>query len=885
MSNAVIVNFAAGETSPKSRGRFDTPWYQASARKLFNFVAEITGPARFRAGFRSSAITRGGSLARLIPFQVSLSRSFMLEFTNLKMRAYRNGVLVRTNVTTVTNITQASPAVVTLADATSLVNGQEIIITGLVGMIELNGRQVRLANKSGSTFELTDPVTDNDIGSSGFGAYSSGGTVFRVEEIDTPYLEADLKNLNWASKDGVMYLVNLEYAPRKLTVDSADSFTLVTFARTIDPFSASSPALTMDGPGMVFSSPKTSVFFEAGSDVVEGAVYSFAGVVGTVELNGNNFRLRDVQAGFVPGGGGVIFVSATLKDPDSGVDIDGSAFGAYVSGGTATIVPDNPIAVTFYEARLFYLGTDQRPATIFGSRSPDSAGLTRYDDFTGGTNNDDAVFFTPASTGGQTNDVAWGQGTAKFLFIGTFSGPFRVGGGGVDIPITQGSVNARRFGDFGCEATPVAGAANLFFIQRGGRALRLARFSDIRDEFENPDMLLNAEQIGESPLQRIILQVGRPDVIWAIRADGILAGMSTLGEENVTGWHRHQVGGTDGKVKDVQPFQRTDRNDQLWTVVARTINGVTQHTVELQADDPEFPDFEDFFTDATTRDADLALFENVLYRRQEEYIHVDAAGTLNGSDRGVDAAATVTPGAITGSGIAFTASVAVFVVADVGNEIWFKPNRVTGIGAGRAEITAFVSSTEVTCKILVDFDNTNAIVSGAWHFAVKTITGLWHLEGERVAVVADGAVVSDGKTGEYPVITVASGKIILANNAAVVHIGLPYSGFLETQNLEMGGQSGPAQSKPRNIVEMFIRFLNTLGARYGTDLYKLQKINHRAARFVSDRPSPVFSGIRKLLNADTWGAEEEKRVIVAQELPLPCVVQFIDMRFDIGDEG
>lgn len=68
--------------------------------------------------------------------------------------------------------------------------------------------------------------------------------------------------------------------------------------------------------------------------------------------------------------------------------------------------------------------------------------------------------------------------------------------------------------------------------------------------------------------------------------------------------------------------------------------------------------------------------------------------------------ATLTPAAVTGEGIAFTASAASFVSGDIG--------RIITYGLGRATITALDSTTEVTCDILDDFASTDPIASGSW---------------------------------------------------------------------------------------------------------------------------------------------------------------------------
>lgn len=795
---------------------------------------------------------------------------------------YRPGAGAASNQGVISAITKANPAVVTVAAINDLANGDECITSEIVGMLEMNGRQVKLANNSGLTFQLTDPVTGANVNSTNFTTYASGGRLAEVYEIDTPYYAGDLEDLSWAisARDGIMYIAHPKYAPRKLTVDAADNFVLATYTRTNDPFIVQIANLTLTGIDL--ASTGTLVYFTPGSVINDTVTYTFSGITGTTQLNGGTYRLRVPTGSFTT-------PRAYLVTTTGEAEVDSSAWTAYVSGGIATPDVEHPIATTFYESRLFFIGTNQRTESVLGSRAPDDEGDPRYDDYTGGTDADHAVFFALSPSNGQIATAAWARGTAKYLFLGTFGGPFRVSGSGLDEAITPSSINVRQFDSFGCEAVTPAATSRVFWIQRGGTTLRTARFNAEADDFESYDMLLNAEQIAFSRLRRVVLQTGRPDVLWVVRDDGILAGMTVQGNENVAGWHRQMIGGTSVKVLDIQVLARTDKDDQLWIVTERVVNGTTRRFVEILADDVTFPDLEDFYTDADSEDDDLETFRNAVYRRQEEYIHLDTAGTYNGSDRGADLSATLTPAAVSGVSVAFTASVnATFSSADVGKEIWKKPNRTTGIGSGRATILSVNGAgTVATCEITVTFDAATAITAGEWHIAATTIYGLAHLDGETVAVVTDGAVYSDGQGGAgYPVVTVALGKITLTNAAAVVHVGLPYEGFFKTHNLELSGGGGPAQAKPRNIVEMFIRFLNTLGVDYGTDIYSLEQIEYRdVGNDAMDRPAPVFSGIKKLHNPDNSTAEEGKFVFVSQRLPLPCVVQFIDVRYDVTEEG
>lgn len=89
----------------------------------------------------------------------------------------------------ITGISQATPGVVTVSDVSNITDGDIVQITGVVGMTEVNWQFYKVANKNGgaNTFELTDPDDDSNINTSGFTAYSSGGTVFNGNVLQFTY--------------------------------------------------------------------------------------------------------------------------------------------------------------------------------------------------------------------------------------------------------------------------------------------------------------------------------------------------------------------------------------------------------------------------------------------------------------------------------------------------------------------------------------------------------------------------------------------------------------------------------------------------------------------------------------------------------------------------
>ena len=805
MANASLVNFAAGETSPKSRGRFDIAAYNSSCRKLENFIAEVQGSARYRPGFRHVERVRErvygtAGPCRIIPYQVNGGASYMLEFTPGKLRIYRNGALETVSRTTVTGLTDAVVGSDTylridVNSSTGLAAPDEVIISGVVGATKLNGRVLRLWDAGSNQLWPYDPLTSTNWGPGDAASYVSGGTVTEVLTIASPYYtQEDLDALNFAQTPSAMYLACYRHPPYKLTVDtSTGTWTLATYSRTNDPLAAGA---AINITNVYVSGGKTYVTLA--SAAVSEHLYTIASVTGTIASDVNaKWRFHVVEN---VGG------SPTYEIRNATTDDSFLASGAYTSGGTATPDADNPIAVAFFESRLVFAGTNVRPNTLFMSRSPVSTtGATRYDDFTGGTDADHACFFTLAPTNGQIDYITWAVGTAKYLVVGAFGGAFRVSGGGLDEPITPTSINVRPVDSFGCAPTPPAvNGAYVYFVQRGGVTVRVLKYSADADDIASFDLCLNSEQIGYSPITRIVFQPGRPDMLWVLRTDGQMASMTLDAAEQIAGWHRHIAAGTSATFIDMAVLPRQDQPDQLWVITQRTVPGIQKssaavpiRSVEYLTDDVTYSDIEDYYGTTATEALDAAAYRAATVALLKTAAFLDASEYYNGS-------------------------------------------------------------------------------------AAATISGIWHLEGETVTAVADGVEVSG--------LVVTNGAITLSSAASVVHVGLPYTGLLQTQNLELGGRSGPAQAKPRNICALNIRFLNSKGGKYGTDLYHLYDIDTEdpaAWKLADGSAAPLFNGVRTLSHFDNWSTENdrnEKTVFVVQDKPFPCVVQFIDIEYDTGDE-
>lgn len=94
--------------------------------------------------------------------------------------------------TAISGATQANPVVITAAGH-GIANGDEVYITGITGMTELNGRQFIASNVAANTLELL-----NENGTS-YNAYSAGGTVGRTFYTVTNSAVASDNTISWTA--------------------------------------------------------------------------------------------------------------------------------------------------------------------------------------------------------------------------------------------------------------------------------------------------------------------------------------------------------------------------------------------------------------------------------------------------------------------------------------------------------------------------------------------------------------------------------------------------------------------------------------------------------------------------------------------------------------
>ena len=157
--------------------------------------------------------------------------------------------------------------------------------------------------------------------------------------------------------------------------------------------------------------------------------------------------------------------------------------------------------------------------------------------------------------------------------------------------------------------------------------------------------------------------------------------------------------------------------------------------------------------------------------------------------------------------------------------------------------------------------------------ATTTISGLNHLEGETVQILADGAA--------HPDKVVSGGVVTLDRSASTVHVGYSYDSKMQTLRLEAGADDGVSQGKIKRIHGVTVRFIDTVGAEVGPDESNLDRIPFRDSSMPMDEAVPMFDGDKEITFPS--GYDNDARVFVRQTQPLPMTILAVMRRSNTFD--
>jgi hypothetical protein len=846
-----LTNFTSGELSPRLDGRNDLAKYSSGCATLENLVVYPHGSAARRPGTNFVAeVADSTKKTRLIPFEFSTTQTYMLEFSNLKIRVYKDNGAVLEGDKTISAITKANPAVVT-ATSHGYENGDEVLISGVGGMTEVNGKRFLVADKTTNTFELQDK-DGVDINSSSFTTYTSGGVSNKVFEITTPYLEAELFDLKFAQSADVMYICHPNHEVEKLSRTGHTSWTLTDVDFTDGPYLDDNITTTTLNPG--------SHTVGTGVAVVASAV--------TGINNGDGFQSTDIGR-LIRFGDGYMKVTARADTTNITVEIIEDLGSATASTnwslGAFSDTTGHPSCVTFFEQRLVFAATLNNPQTVYFSKSGDYENM---DANIGGTiADDDAIIYTIASN--QVNAIRFMTAT-RTLIIGTAGGEFAVSGGGTDSAITPTNILIKKQSNHGAANIDAISVGNAtLFLQRARRKIRELAYNFDVDGYVAPDMTILAEHITEGGLTQVAYQQEPNQIIYATREDGELVGLTYQREQQVTAWHRHIFGGRFGIATITVSDYANIANGTKITLTKSDGTTVDFTSTTGTAGTNEFKTQTNNDTTATNLKNAINAHANFTATVSSAVVTItetahEATGYL--TIRSFDSTRLTA----TSEGKAVAESVAVIPTDDKEYQTWVIVKRtINGVTRRYVEYLNELDFDQ-TDNTSFNFLDSALSYSGA---AVTTISGLDHLEGQVVSVLADGAT--------HPNKTVSSGSITLDRSSKNVKVGLAFTSLLQTMRLDAGSQNGTSQGKTKRIYDITVRMFETVGIEVGPNLNDMERIPFRTSANLMDIGIPPFTGDKEVEFRGNY--ETDGFIYARQTQPLPFTILSLYPRLVTND--
>jgi hypothetical protein len=167
------------------------------------------------------------------------------------------------------------------------------------------------------------------------------------------------------------------------------------------------------------------------------------------------------------------------------------------------------------------------------------------------------------------------------------------------------------------------------------------------------------------------------------------------------------------------------------------------------------------------------------------------------------------------------------------------------------------------------FVDCGATYSGA---ATSIVAGLGWLEGQSVAILADGAV--------QPRQVVRGGAITLDNSASTVQVGLPIEADVQSLPVALLALDAAAGiGKPKNVNKVWLRVNRSSGIFAGPSFDKLIEVKERTTEAYGAPPA-LKSGEVSVAVTPSWG--DDGAVCVRQSDPLPLTIVCISMDVAAG---
>lgn len=397
-----------------------------------------------------------------------------------------------------------------------------------------------------------------------------------------------------------------------------------------------------------------------------------------------------------------------------------------------------PSATGFYEDRLVFAGSKGFPQTFWTSKTGD------YYNFGTSIPSADDDGITATLNGGQMNGIKAIIAFGEMLLL-TAGGEFKVSGGGKAITGSNVLNQPQEYRGVS-DVNPVTIGSRIIYVQHQGNIIRDLAYSYDVDKYTGDDLNLLASHLfeGHKIISMTYQQIPN-SIVWCVRDDGLLLGLTYIKKQDIYAWHQHTTAG--GKFVSVCNIGGSTE-DKLYAVIERG----GQYYVEIMESRDKSTNVEDQF-------------------------FVDSGITYEGEP-------------------------------------------------------------------------------------TDEISGLEHLEGYTVAILADGNVL--------PQQTVENGKVLLGNKYKKVHVGLPIDAEIKTLPIDFTAQDGTYLSRKKRIATVTLLLKDSRGGLFGMKENELDEFKWRSNEAYGEPISLQTGKFKVTIKSATY--DETQQIIIKQPDPLPMTV-------------
>jgi hypothetical protein len=818
-TSLIQPSLAGGEVSPTLYGRTDLEKYQSSLRKCRNFIVRQYGGVENRPGLRYIGNAKfSDRKSRLIPFQFSTTQTYILEFGDYYFRVWTNGAQV---VSGGSPVEVATPYPVSVLFELKYTQSADVLTICHQSFPPLEVQRygnedwrTAVVTTTSGPFQNVNIDTGHTITFSvetGSGTLTANEATFNPEHVGRLfYIEHMLTGeiARWETDRTVAVGDQIRYEENYYECTRAGTTGTVAPVHT--------EGVQVDG------------WYGEDNSVEWLYIHSGSAIVHIDSVSDDHLT---AQATFVVQEG-------IIKAPR---DLQTTPTYKWAHFAWNDVL-GYPGTVVYYQQRLIFAGSANNPQTIWCSKTG------QYKDF--GTSNplvdDDAITYGYA--GRQLNRILHLIDVGSLVVL-TSGGEYKVTGDSNGVLTGTGGFAMSSQSQNGCgDVAPLSVASVALYVQQKGAVVRDLVYSFDIDGFQGSDLTLLANHLFTGyQIVDWALAVSPFSVVWCVRNDGTLLGLTYLRDQQIYAWHPHPFG--NGAVESVCSVSEGSE-DAVYCLVNRYVNGSTRRYVERMQTRTFSDQVDAFFVDAgLTYDGrfswDGSHFVTITGGSGDWSYQQDMTLNLSGS--------------------------ALFSAGNVGDEIHIPYTEDDTAKSLHLSIFGFVNGNSVQVRANRDVPPAlRNTAQSVFSLAKSHFSGLDHLEGQTVNILADADV--------EPQQTVSGGAVTIENPSAVVHIGLPISAVLETLDVNVSGQPTLLDKKKLiNQVSLVVNASREVLA--GTDADHLYEYAQRENEFY-DNPIDLATGVIEMnLDAD-WS--KNGRITIQQNDPLPLSVLAIIPSVTVG---